>query len=350
MISIKNIYWMLAYALNNLNALEVEKINKEEFENIYELFCVMLTQELSKLIKKGLYKEYITKEEELSNLRGKILIEESVKINSSIKTKMVCEYDEYSENSYLNKVIKTSANYLLKSGKIKDKLKIKKLRNNLLFLTEVDILDKKCINWSSIKYTKNNRAYAIAINIAHLIIDGLLTTKDDGTIDFKNYVDEQEMHKLYEKFILEYFKFHYKDLRASASKVEWNVEKENSMIKLLPKMQTDITLYYKDRILIIDAKYYSNMYQNNPLFNKNTFKSNNLYQIFTYVKNKDREKSGKVSGILLYAKTEENDEQWAEYDMDGNKIIISNIDLSDNFDKVKLHLNRIADKFINNEI
>ena len=122
------------------------------------------------------------------------------------------------------------------------------------------------------------------------------------------------------------------------------------MIKLLPKMQTDITLYYEDRVLIIDAKYYSNMYQNNPLFDKNTFKSNNLYQIFTYVKNQDKEKNGKVSGMLLYAKTDENDEQWAEYNMDGNKIIISNIALGDNFNKVQQHLNNIAEKFINNKI
>lgn len=350
MISVKNIYWMLAYAFNNINATESEKISKEEFENIYELLCVMLTQELSKLIKRGLYKEYVTKEEELSNLRGKILLGESIKSNSPKKSKMICEYDEYSENSYLNKIIKTSANYLINSGKVKDKTKIKRLKNNLLFLSEVDVLDKNTINWSLIKYTKNNKAYTFAINIAHLIIDGLLANKADGTIDFNNYVNDQEMHKLYEKFILEYYRFHYKNLHASVPQVEWNTDKDNPMIKLLPKMQTDITLYYEDRTLIIDAKYYSNMYQNNPLFDKNTFKSNNLYQIFTYVKNEDKEKNGKVSGMLLYAKTDENDEQWAEYNMDGNKIIISNLDLNDSFDKVQLHLNSIAEKFIDNKI
>ena len=185
---------MLAYAFNNINATESERINKEEFENIYELLCVMLSQELSKLIKRGLYKEYITNEEELSNLRGKILIGESVKFNTSIKSKMICEYDEYSENSYLNKIIKTAANYLIQSGKIKDKLKIKRLKNNLIFLSDVDILDKNAINWRLIKYTKNNKAYTFIINISHLIIDGLLMNKDDGTIEFKNYVNDKEMH------------------------------------------------------------------------------------------------------------------------------------------------------------
>ena len=50
MINIKNIYWMLAYAFNNLNEADTKLIDKEEFDNIYDLFCVMLTQEISKLI------------------------------------------------------------------------------------------------------------------------------------------------------------------------------------------------------------------------------------------------------------------------------------------------------------
>lgn len=92
------------------------------------------------------------------------------------------------------------------------------------------------------------------------------------------------------------------------------------------------------------------MYQNNPLYDKDTFKSNNLYQVYTYVKNQDKDRTGKVSGMLLYAKTDNNEEQWAEYDMDGNKIIISNLDMSESFEKVQYHLNSIAEKFIKYEI
>ena len=68
-------------------------------------------------------------------------------------------------------------------------------------------------------------------------------------------------------------------------------------------MKTDITLEYQGNILIIDTKYYSHTMQTNSLFNSKTIHSGNLYQIFTYVKNKDIENSGKVSGVLLYAKT-----------------------------------------------
>ena len=196
MINIKNIYWMLAYAFNNLNEADTKLIDKEEFDNIYDLFCVMLTQEISKLIKRGLFKEYITTTDEISSLKGKILLNDSIKKNSQKKMKMYCEFDVYSENIYLNQIIKTAAMYLIYSKKITDKVKIKKLKNVLNYLRDVDTVSIKTIKWNSIRYTKNNKIYKISINICHLIIDGLLSTKSDGKIEFKNYIDDQKNHNI----------------------------------------------------------------------------------------------------------------------------------------------------------
>lgn len=346
MINVKNIYWMLAYAFRILNERNIEKMDKESFENIYELFSVMLTQELNKQIKRGLNKDYILKDEELGGLKGKILITESIKKNSFIKSKAICEYDEYSVNSYLNRIIKTAAMYLLKSNKIKDNEKVKKLRNTLAYLNGVNELDRKNINWSSIKYNKNNSSYKILTNISYLILDGLLLDKEDGTFDFRNYIDDQKMHRLYEKFILEYYKYHHKELKPSVPQIKWNVE-ENEFVCLLPKMQTDIVLDYNDKKLIIDAKYYSNEYQKNPLFNKDTYRSNNLYQIFTYVKNEDKNRIGNIFGMLLYAKTENSEDINSEFNMDGNTIIVSNLDLSKDFIIVSNKLEEIAKWFKN---
>jgi len=50
-------------------------------------------------------------------------------------------------------------------------------------------------------------------------------------------------------------------------------------------MQLDIMLTDGENTLIIDAKYYAKTLQER--FDKRTIHSNNLYQIFTYVKNQD---------------------------------------------------------------
>lgn len=65
-------------------------------------------------------------------------------------------------------------------------------------------------------------------------------------------------------------------------------------------MKMDVTLEYENKILIIDAKFYAHNTSQN--YGKNIHHTSNLYQIFTYVKNKDLEVKGKgveVSGMLL---------------------------------------------------
>ena len=80
-------------------------------------------------------------------------------------------------------------------------------------------------------------------------------------------------------------------------------------------------------------------------FNKHTLHSANLYQIFTYVKNKDyelRAKEHTVSGMLLYAKTDEEIYPNNVYQMSGNQITVRTLDLNLPFDEIAGQLNTIA--------
>ena len=349
-ISIENIYWMIAYAFRSISEKDIINVGNEKFENIYDLFSVMMTQELNRQIKRGINKEYIETRDELSLIKGKVILNDLMKQQFKKKAKVSCEFDDYSVNSYLNQIVKTACCYLIRSGKIKDKSRANKLKKALLFLNEVNEINPKFIKWNAIKYNKFSASYKILVNISYLIFEGLLISKNDGEFEYRDYIDDQKMHKLYEKFILEYYRYHYSELRPKDSQVEWDVDDKNEYIYLLPKMQTDITLYKDDRELIIDAKYWNSMYQSNPMYNKETFISGNLYQIYTYVKNADKNGTGKVSGILLYVKTDDNDKQYADYLMGNNKIIVCNLDMSVDFEYVKNQLNKIADSFITNTL
>ena len=82
-------------------------------------------------------------------------------------------------------------------------------------------------------------------------------------------------------------------------------------------MKSDIYLQKGSEVLIIDVKYYSHNLQEQ--FDKVSAKSAHLYQIFTYVKNKEEElkniEGNKVSGILLYAKTIDEIQPNSDYQM-----------------------------------
>lgn len=93
--------------------------------------------------------------------------------------------------------------------------------------------------------------------------------------------------------------------------------------------------------MVIDAKYYAHTTQ--MQYDVNTLHSGNLYQIFTYVKNLDTEKTGNVSGMLLYAKTDEVVLPNNEYKMGGNAISVKTLDLDCDFTEIKKQLDGIVD-------
>lgn len=78
-------------------------------------------------------------------------------------------------------------------------------------------------------------------------------------------------------------------------------------------------------------------------FSKKTIHSNNLNQIFTYVINRDVDHSGKVDGMLLYAKTEEDiiPDGQMEY-KDGNIIYFRTLDLNQDFKNIKEQLDLLV--------
>lgn len=339
MIPIKNIYYMLSYSFQVLNEQGYKRIATEEFHNVAELCASILIKGTSVQLKRGLGREYIQEQDVLSALRGKIDISESIKYRTMLKKQMACVYDDFSVNSYMNKILKATMTLLLHADITKARKKdLKKL---LLFFDEVDDLDIHAINWN-VQYNRNNQTYRMLISVCYLVIKGLLQRNSDGSTKLMDFIDEQRMYRLYEKFILEYYRKEHPKITANPSQIPWQLD--DDMGAMLPVMQTDIMLSKDNKTLIIDAKYYSKTTQTQ--FNVNTLHSGNLYQIFTYVKNKEVEvckDQHEVAGMLLYAKTDEVVLPNNIYKMSGNKIIVRTLDLDCEFIEIANQLDEIAE-------
>ena len=340
MISVQNIYYMLSYAFRVLNEQGYKDMATEQFNNAAELCSAILSKGISIQLKRGLDREYVSKTETLSSLRGKIDISESIKTRTMLKRQMVCTYDDFSVNSYMNRIIKTTVWLLLQSDiTIARK---KELRKLLVFFSEVETLDIHTIEWD-VQYNRNNQTYRMLISICYLVVKGLIQTNSDGNTRLMDFLDEQRMSRLYEKFILEYYRKEFPQITAKASQIPWQLD--DDMSTMLPVMQTDIMLSKDEKTLIIDAKYYAHTTQSR--YDVHTLHSSNLYQIFTYVKNKEVELSDKpheVSGMLLYARTDESVLPNNTYRMSGNKISVRTLDLNCDFVDIAAQLSTIVEE------
>ncbi len=341
MIRIQNIYYMLAYAFQVLHEQGYKDVATEDFENTAELLSAILCRGVSVQIKRGICRQYITSEEPLGSPRGKIEIGESIKTQAIRKKQLVCAYDEFSVDAYTNRIIKTTMKLLLRASI--SKTRKKELRKLLIFFNGVSVMDIHTINWD-IQYDRNNQTYRMIIEICYLVIKGLLQTSADGSTRIMDYADDQTMAKLYEKFILGYFQREHPDIKAYSPQIAWKVT--DGYRTLLPTMQSDIVISNKitKKTLIIDAKYYSHNMQMKAPYMTQTLHSGNLYQIFTYVKNWNAAPDETISGMLLYARTDDAIQPDNDYQMSGNQISVKTLDLNCEFAVIAAQLDAIAER------
>lgn len=342
MIKIKNIYYMLAYAFQILREDSYSDLASEEFEHIGDLFAAILAKGIANQIKRGMGKEYLSRVDVLVLPVGKIDISSSVKHQTMRRKQLVCHIDEYSENAYVNQILKATTLLLMRSLDVEIKQK-KVLKRIMYYFCNVAEIDPRFIEWGKIKYHRNNATYKMLINICHLVIDGMLISQQNGTNRLSQFIDDQRMHQLYERFVLEYYRKNYARYIISASHIDWNVD--DGFVDFLPQMKSDITISDGRKTLIIDTKYYTHTMQTNSQFDSVSLHSGNMYQIFTYVKNRDKDNTGNVSGLLLYAKTDEEVTPDSDYIIGGNRIGVTTLNLDVDFLHIEVKLNLIINKY-----
>lgn len=334
-ILIRNIYYMLAYAFLELRQNNYAEIQGEKFDDIYDLFAEILCRGISYQLKQGLYREYVARNESLQTVRGKIDMSGTIANKMRHNQRIACDYDELSEDNIYNQILVSTALILLRHSDVK-KDKKSKLKKLMLFFQNVQPIDVHTIRWNTLRFDRNNRNYRLLTYLCYFIVNEWLMTTEDGNYKLREFSDEH-MERLFEKFVLEYYKKHHPVLKASASKIRWNIVEEQTDTSILPIMKTDILLSMGERTLIIDTKYYTEIMQGQ--YSRDTLRSGHLYQINTYINEYDSNHCHNVDGMLLYAKTKGvafDDAQIRH--RDGYSIYIRTLDLNTDFESIKKRL------------
>ena len=338
-ILIRNIYYMLAYAFQELRQNNYAEIEGEKFDYIYDLFAEILSRGISYQLKQGLYREYVSHNESLLTVRGKINMSGTIRNRMRNNQHINCDYDMLTEDNIYNQILVATTHILLKHSDVKKdaKMRLKKL---MLFFQNVSTIDVHTIHWDGLRFDRNNRNYRMLLYICYFIVKEWLLTTENGNFKMQAFSDNH-LCRLFEKFVLAYYKKHHPEFKPCAAQIGWNIIEESTDTSVLPIMQTDILLTIGKRTLIIDTKYYSKILQQQ--YGKETIRNNNLYQIRTYVNEYDREHRHNVDGMLLYAKTTKDDFDDATIKhRDGYSLYIRTLDLNTDFEGIKMRLENFA--------
>ncbi len=337
---IRNIYYMLSYAFQALKENGYRDVATEDFDNIHDLFAAILIRGVGAQVKRGLHRDYLQREETLAGVRGQILISETIKQQTKPQGRLVCSFDEFVPDSPHNQALKSTMLMFLRHGNVKHENK-KSLRKLLLYFSEVSEVPPVLVRWDALKYHRNNASYRMLLGICRLAVKGLLLTTGTGANRLASWLQDEEMHRLYERFVLNYYKTEHTELTVSAPYIDWDIDgNERSMY--LPIMKTDTILQSGNKRLIIDTKYYGHTMQHNALYDSRTFISGNLYQIYAYVKNSDVGATGNVAGALLYAMTDEPTTPNEDMTIGGSRISLKTLNLGKDWNSITAQLDGLC--------
>lgn len=334
---IRNVYVMMAYAFRSLQSRDTASVKNESFDHLHDLLAELLYRGVSSQIKRGLHHDYLSRTELLATVRGRIDVSQTVSTQSLLRGRLVCQFDEYLPDTSHNRVLKSVINLLIRRGEVAT-FRRRALSRLLPHFDSVGEVKASEIRWRDLSFHRANATYRMLIGTCECIVKGLLPTEETGDSTLRSWMTDEAMNRLYERFILEYFKVHHPELSPHARQIAWDLN--NSVghgTGQLPIMQTDVTLKNGRAELIIDAKFYGSSLQSGR-GDKLTIHSHNLYQIITYAVNADVHPNRTVSGLLLYARTSDEKQPDVDVIIAGRRVGVQTLDLNLPWEKLRTRL------------
>lgn len=137
---------------------------------LLEAFISQFLDSVNTLVKRGLRGDYVSRESNLSFLKGKLLVGRQVKVNSINKHKFYVEHDEFLLERPINKLIHTALNKVLSYT---TSAKNQKLSEKLLFVfADIPLSTNIKNDISAVKLDRGMNYYKAPFEWTKLILDG----------------------------------------------------------------------------------------------------------------------------------------------------------------------------------
>jgi len=241
--------YMILYTYD-INLKNEDLMNAENKEHqIFEIFIRLFSDALLDEFKKGVFKQYITMQENLKVLRGKYIIEKN--FNNFYHQNIYCEFDEFSMDNELNRF------FLYAIRTFKKFSSYGNLHRCEVVLDEVDYfnVDFKRLN---IHFDRMNSRYKKSYEVALMILQKLVPMTQTSTD--KSFAFLFDMAEIFEKFVSKM----YKEIDSSTQ-----VQKQGNFGSLV--LKPDIMTESK----IIDTKY-------KKVNDRGNLSVQDKYQMFAY--------------------------------------------------------------------
>ena len=315
-----NFFLMLFFTYNLTPDFNRKEWKYSKEQGFLEVIITRFLEDIERLVKRGISKDYIECEENLRYVKGRILIAQNFRKNPILKNRIFCRYSDFTSDTLENRIIKFTLNCLSRTPFREEKLQ-RKVKQTIHFFESVSFVPISTKNFPEIRYTRLNEHYRPIVNMCQLIIQNTtLNFQETGEIRYSSFLID--MNALFERFLLGFLKG---KIRKFSIRGAGRGTSEYSLDIIGEIRQNPDIMIRKDGedVLVIDAKY--KQLQTDE-YNRTELITSDVRQVWSYCLTP---KPKLPFGIIVYPKHELLGRHKERYSMKlGVTIIIKVIDLA----------------------
>lgn len=170
---------------------------KDIKNNLFEVFGYLFAENLKKELLKGTTSSYMLMENNLTVLKGRLQVSKQIGNICRGAGKAYCQYDEFTIDNVLNRILKWAALYLI--HKVQNERTLVLLKFCLLHFDEVDGREVIPMHLDRVKFDRTNQRFLNAFTLAKMFLLDRSPTSSMGKN--QNFALLFNMSDLFEKYI-----------------------------------------------------------------------------------------------------------------------------------------------------
>src|ERR1043165_7342264 len=340
-IPIANIYYLLCYAWDVLEEKDtLADVDALDATHLVDLFARVLVNGTRRLLRRGLDRGYLAREDEISGVRGKLLVTQTLRRNLLRHGRAACAWDELEYDTLPNSILKTTLQLIHEAEEL-DASTRAEVHDLLRWLAPVRNIELRTEHFRRVQLHRNNRIYAFLLHICEFVHEPWLPAEHGSARRFRDFVRDG-LPGLFENFVLNFFQHELPaDWHVSAPVLQWQLVAPNGdALALVPRMETDVCIRGPGRAIILDTKFYAQALKSGA-YGTARLPSTNLYQLFTYLRQRSCEPGWEqAEGVLLYPRTTRDFA--VEFTTHGHRIRALSLDLAQSWQNIHAGLMQIV--------
>jgi len=248
--TVENLFYMLTYAYD-LPHFRDERITLGLADDLFEFIVSIFANQVEQLVRRGIYRNYLEREENQRFLRGKLMPGEQIRRNSVRVTHFYQQHSEFTADVLENQILKYTLWQLSHLSFRTPQLR-QRLRRLMSAFVETSLRPVQPLECDRVVYTRLNAPYRSRIHLAQLLLRHLSLKSKEGDAPFVAFLFN--MNAVFELFVARYLE-RYLTENHSAFTVEIQPQiwlGKESKEEGLP----DIVLRYNGRrLMVLDTKY-----------------------------------------------------------------------------------------------